>query len=218
MKKLAMLLTTVSALSCGKIDASSVTVTPVASKDLTGIYLGATTGYHSGTGQHKTLTTKRDAGLQGQIGGLFVGIQKDYGKIVVGAEASFDLSNTSGSINDDKTGKFRLRHKNSFGFAARLGTKIGENLYYVKAAYDNSKFSSHLHTSKTSASQSKRLDGFMPGVGIEKMINANLVLGAEWSYAIYNGKHFITQLENETVKDYNSPSLSHIKMRLAYKW
>lgn len=209
--------------------AASIATSAVADTNMTGFYIGANGGYGAGTDKtHITnnggINRKNDRGLQGAVGGLHLGFQKDFGQFVAGLEGSASLSNTKGSFTNG-TGvnaqKATFKRKNALGVAGRLGVKLNCWLAYAKLGYENAKFSSSLNNVAGlvgSASKNKRLNAFVPGIGFETMLSDHVMFGGEWTYSLYSGKKFNKNQGVAQVSDKHKPRIGDFKLRLGYKF
>ena len=122
--------------------------------------------------------------LDGVIGGAQVGIQHQWGNIVLGAEISTSsgkLSKTSASpyfTSDIETGKIN----SLFLATARLGYAHNNWLIYVKGGYASAdvEFQAYDRVANSGYGQTKRQDGFAIGGGIEYGLTKNITLGLEY--------------------------------------
>jgi len=212
----------VALLATSAVVASVATAAVADSNNLTGFYIGATGGYGAGTSEHKVgkpSSSKSDFGMKGAVGGLYLGFQKDFGKMVAGLEGSASLSNTEGtSKSKSRFGSYKstFKRKDAYGIALRLGAKINNWFVYGKAGYENAKFSLRSRGFGTSASKTKRLGGFVPGIGFETMVSNHVMVGAEWTYSLYKGKNFAGK--KNTTRNHESPRIGDFKVRLGYKF
>jgi opacity protein-like surface antigen len=207
--------------------AATIATSAVAdSKNMTGVYVGGNIGYGAGTDHTKFINNaarvdiKRDTGMNGVVGGVHLGLQKDFGQFVAGLEGSASLSNTKGSFSSG-IARTTFKRKNALGVAGRLGVKLNCWLVYAKLGYENAKFASHLNNFNvvpSSAGKNKRLNAFVPGIGFETMLNNNVLIGGEWTYSLYDGKNFNNTLRGVNVSDKHKPRIGDFKLRLGYKF
>jgi outer membrane immunogenic protein len=189
--------------------------------DMTGLYVGGNIGYGSGT--NHILAEDEDvpgdvmhlkSGMKGMGGGLHLGFQQMFNNLVAGIETSASLNNSNGIGINMKNGTENLRisvkRKNSFGVSGRLGTIINNWLVYGKIGYENAKFCFSAKDESESEYKSRRLNGFVPGIGFETLLTQNVMLGAEWSYAMYKNKNFDETKIKARVGDF--------KLRVSYKF
>lgn len=210
--------------------AASIATSAVANTNMTGVYVGANVGYGAGsdksnfTDKNAKTFVKNDKGMTGAVGGLHLGFQKDFGQFVAGLEGAANLSNTKSSFssNSGLAGeKSTFKRKNAFGVAGRIGVKLNCWLAYAKLGYENARFSSSLNNFDVitgSASKSKRLNAFVPGIGFETMLNNHVIVGAEWTYSLYSGKNFNNKIGTTNVSDKHKPRIGDFKLRLGYKF
>lgn len=189
---------------------------------MTGFYAGVNVGYGAGRtnidSKNLTSPVKNDAGLEGVIGGLHLGYQHDFNnQFVGGLELSGNLSNTNGKVSVDGDKITDLKRKHAFGIAARLGMKINSWLAYVKLGWESAKFDltgASTAAADATAKKSHRLNGFVPGIGMETMLTQNIMFGGEWTYTMYSSKSFKTGDIDHKVK----PRIGDFKLRLSYKF
>jgi opacity protein-like surface antigen len=164
---------------------------PTLTYDWTGIYAGG----HVGGAVTKSVWTYTDLlpslDIMGQsqngfAGGGHVGVQKQWGSVVLGAEAAYtwmDQEATSTSSVVDRsltsTAKSLLLVTGKFGVA-------WENiLAYSKAGYAMGDVAYRTTTTSTGAlltSSSDREQGWTAGVGLEYALWTHVILGVEYDY------------------------------------
>lgn len=183
MKKLALMLASVAAFT-------SVANAAVEGKNFTGFYVGGHLGY--GSGAAKSAGT--DLGHKGVLGGLHVGFGKEFSnKLFLGLEAFGNLSKVEGKNDGVKN-----KRRNDFGAAFRPGFVCGNALLYVKAGISS--------TTWKTAGHSKRVTGFVPGLGVSFMTSEHVTLGLEGTHTLYK-KH-----------DGIKARTTDVTGRVSYKW
>lgn len=202
--------------------ALSLATAAIAEGNFTGFYAGANLGYGTGKVDFNNnlaapASTKADLSVSGMIGGLHGGYQYQIESFVLGAEAALSLSNTEGSVTTSAI-KSALKRKNSFILAGRLGYVMNSNLLpYVKLGWDNASFEQKTTGSVTAAnniSKSKRINGFVAGLGLDALVGQNFMVGGEWSYTFYSK----TTLVGGATNNSSTPRIADFKVRLGYKF
>jgi outer membrane immunogenic protein len=138
-----------------------------------------------------TLLFNYDQSETSFTGGVQVGWQKQWGNLVVGAEAGFsllhfDTSEISPLLADlgqpDLIRSVEVR--DIFTLTGRLGYTDGRWLAYVKGGLANAEVDVGYTDTLTGAttSSSGRETGWIAGIGIDYALTHNLVLGVEYNY------------------------------------
>jgi hypothetical protein len=211
--------------------AAALATSAMAAETFTGPYAGVNFGYGAGhidaktTAKHGagTESTKNNNGLKGVIGGLHLGYQKDFGQFVAGLEASANLSNTEGKNRADKYSS-SLKRKNAYGIAARLGMTLNTWLAYVKLGYESAQFEAKFTDTFAAApnqingKKKSRINGFVPGFGMETKLTPNVMFGGEWTYSMYSRKTYKAAAGTTEVTAKSKPSIGDFKLRLSYKF
>ncbi|MBN9413508.1 MAG: outer membrane beta-barrel protein [Candidatus Paracaedimonas acanthamoebae] len=168
MKKLALMLASAAALT-------SVANAAVEGKNFTGFYVGGQLGYGSGKVKQ---TASSDLGTSGVVGGLHVGFGKEFNnRLFLGLEAFGNLSNTEGKLNASGD---KYRRRNEFGAAIVPGFVCGNALLYVTAGISSATWKTTGH--------SKRVTGFVPGLGVAFKTSDRVTVGVQGTQALYK-KH-----------------------------
>lgn len=185
----------------------------------TGFYLGGSLGY--GTGKTKfdnkeagAANVRGDLKMRGPVFGFHTGYQYQMNMFVAGLEAALNLGNTK---KDTKIGAVKVTHKRdfAFGIATRLGVAVESWLLYTKLGWENANFNTNVKLNDfTLYSKNKRSNGFLAGLGVEKLFNNGIMLGGEWTYTQY--KKF--SMASGNVKDSFKPRIHDFKVRLGYKF
>lgn len=208
MKKLAVLLAA-SAFATSAMAAET--------SNMTGFYVGANGGYGVGKSTVKNAAEKAKGtvALDGFLGGLHAGYQKDFGCLVAGLEAHGYLSNTKGNETTSATESLTGKRKHGMGVSGRLGAKLNSWLTYVKVGYDRAKFTTtEKDNGVTLPSKSKNANGLVLGLGAETMVSSNVALGAEITQTLYKG---YTQKSSGVDHKINN-RVADFKLRLSYKF
>lgn len=183
------------------------------SANMTGFYVGANGGY--GVGKTK-ISDSNDVSLSkaldGFLGGLHAGYQKDFGCLVAGLEAHGYLSNTKGTARDTDGDTNATKRKHGYGVSGRLGAKLNSWLTYVKVGYDRAKFTNSGIEDAVRFSRSKNLNGLVLGLGAETMVTSNVALGAEITQTLYKA----VKVKGTDIKLTNR--VADFKLRLSYKF
>lgn len=155
-----------------------------------GVYVGIHGG-HANADVGYTLDFK-DSGAKDQevnhsasglFGGGHVGVQRQWGRVVGGVEASYsalDLSDTAGL----KQSRFsQLDIDDLFTLTVRLGYAFDRWMPYVKAGYASAKVDTSLATAGLKPSAiSGQENGWTVGAGVEFFRGRGLVFGLEYNY------------------------------------
>jgi opacity protein-like surface antigen len=197
--------------------APTIKETKATPKSFTGIYIGLHGGHGTGTSHNKHFLASSHLGLKGLLGGVHLGFQKDFSTVIAGIEVSGALSQTKHKGKTDifqTTAKTSFKRKNAFGGALKLGVNLNDWHVYAKAGYENAKFTHSGAIGADSASKSKRLHAFVPGLGFETFVDTNVLLGAEWTYTLYAKKNF----GDNDLRIHHRAKIGDAKLRLSYKF
>lgn len=168
------------------------------SANMTGFYGALGLGYGVGNNH---IGDAIDLSVDGVVGTLFLGYQKDFGRFVAGLELDGSLTSADGKVVGVK-----LKRKNAFGASAKLGTKLNGWLAYAKLGYRSAQY--ELET--VAGNGKKRFNAFVPGLGMETMITPNIMFGGEWTYDLAGSK----TVEGVKVQ----PRFSEFKLKVGYKF
>ncbi len=129
-------------------------------RDWTGFYAGAQLGY--GWGDVDTDNGVEYGDVEGALGGLHVGFDRDFGQFVLGAEASYNAADLS-------TEGFDLDQMTRIGL--RAGFDAGNALVFLTGGYANARIDV--------AGERNTEDGWFAGIGVDYMLTDNWSLGGQ---------------------------------------
>jgi outer membrane immunogenic protein len=168
--------------------------------DWTGLYIGGHLGAantrnefsYDGTPDPVFLLPEDfEHGTTGFAGGGFVGLQKQWSWLVLGAEASYlwmDQSSSTTSGNDPTT-RLSSNVSNLFMVTGKFGWNWDNLLGYFKAGWatgDVEYRSTATGTGALLTSSSGRETGWTAGAGIEYALWEHVIIGAEYNYIELN--------------------------------
>lgn len=162
--------------------------------------------------------------ITGFLGGLILGIQKETGPVVIGAEIVTAYSDATAKTK--KNGReFTADQNLSVELAARFGVKVAEaTQVYFRLGVQNTEFKHKVPVNEQATGiktkHKKRMTGLLLGVGIEGKITDSFMLGLEFRHTLYkeeklNLKGDIAPIISAT--DRFKPSVSAVMVRLIYK-
>lgn len=241
MKKLsyALLGTTLLGAAAHAEEAASFSAAPVAAPcNFSGAYVGLTFGM--GLTKHgKFLQEQNVAGAEtpspeqnplasGFAGGIFAGYGKEFAsRFYAGLELSYlmDIAKVK-ALDTAPDETVELKKKDTFEAAVRLGLAMNNVLPYIKVGFANSKFQTKFENGENPAkvfNQSKRLNGFVVGAGIDMKVSPKLMAGLGYTYTAYKklkGKD-VTPDGGDVVADNYlrngyKPTSHNIMLRVAY--
>lgn len=155
----------------------------------TGIYVGATAGYSWGH-----LKTPNDATVNhepdGILGGVHMGANWQWNRLVLGIEADLSLTNIDG---EDTTafGAFNVDVESKMKYLGtvrgRLGVAFDRTLVYATGGYAYSEIDGNIRVSAggfpvVSGTDKISLSGWTIGGGVEHAVTNNVVVRAEYLY------------------------------------
>jgi len=172
--------------------------------DWTGLYIGGHLGAANASNEFTydgTLSPPPPVGTglpegfghstTGFVGGGFVGLQKQWSWLVLGAEASYlwmDQSASTVSLNDPNT-RLSSSVSNLFMVTGKFGWNWDNILGYFKGGWatgDVGYRSSVTSTGALLTSSSGRENGWTAGAGIEYAVWEHVILGVEYNYVELN--------------------------------
>lgn len=174
--------------------------------DWTGVYVGVQGGYADGEHSGRTTYTDKsgayDLGggtidLNGGVGGVTLGAQRQFGSLVLGVEGDFSWGDISGDQDFDLPGGYRWNvdtEINKFGtLRGRVGWSLGHLMIYGTGGAAWADISSHELASVTTneqgipkgttvvdAKSSEDKWGWVAGAGAEWQFREGWSLKAEW--------------------------------------
>ena len=173
---------------------------PTVTYDWTGIYVGGHLGAanarrefsYDGTLDPFTLLpeTFEHSGTS-FVGGGFVGLQKQWSSIVIGAEAGYlwmDELQSTGSLNVANT-TLSSSVRNLFLVTGKFGFANDNMLAYFKGGWASSEVgyrSSVTNTGALLTSSGGRESGWTAGVGLEYALWEHVIFGVEYDYVGFN--------------------------------
>ena len=130
----------------------------------------------------------------GYSGGVFVGYNRQYGNIVIGAEAEWNWASLKG---DQTIGGVNINHSvdNYGAIKARLGYAFGPYLLYGHGGLAFAETEATIAAGGFSATANTNHKGYTYGAGLEAMFTNNWTLRVEYAiwdfgsadYGFYNG-------------------------------
>ena len=136
---------------------------------------------------------------EGALVGAQLGINRQFGGILLGGELAFVGTDWHETLNDPATfaqGRFKTVISNLLTVTGRAGVPFGDHLIYGKAGYANGNVAlgaaSGPPVPDITANASHREDGWTAGVGWEYRIGRSLVFGIEYDYVELSGSRFTT--------------------------
>jgi len=135
----------------------------------------------------------------GALVGAQLGINKQFGGILLGGELAFVGTDWHETLNGPATfgdERFKTVISNLLTVTARAGVPLGDHLLYGKAGYANGNVAlgalSGPPIPGITVNPSHREDGWTAGAGWEYRIGRSLVFGIEYDYVDLSGSRFTT--------------------------
>jgi outer membrane immunogenic protein len=168
---------------------------PTSACNFSGFYMGLGLGYGSTKGDMESTTVTASVPtineapmvLNGVTGGIFAGYGKEMGasRVYLGLEAAYLLSGGKFEY-ENSTMEIGMKKKDTLELGLRLGVAMNNALPYVKVGFANSKFEDKtIDTIANSVKESKRLNGFLVGAGIDLKVSRNVMMGLGYTYTMY---------------------------------
>ena len=141
---------------------------------------------------------------EGTVLGGHLGINYQFWRVVIGAEASY----TFGGLSDTVTGpiggfpqdNFKVEASDLFTFTGRLGVAVDKFLLYGKAGFASSLVDvSALSSTGVIASTGQRENGWTVGGGLDTRIFTDVLFGLEYNYVSLSGSRFTTVTTGTTL-------------------
>lgn len=215
---------------CLMLGALTLTSTAAFSHAYGGFYVGAGLGAGVARSEHKfTDATGQGKVSYTKVGGLyefFTGYMQEVGssRTMVGGEAYMTASTAKekenlGTNGQPVVGTVTIKREPAYGVAAILGKLVNPKvMVYAKIAYEMAKYKLDYRFTGANAALSgvkkPSYNGVVPGAGVNYKINANLIVGAEYSFAGTYGKKKVIDA-NGVVCEFN-PGEHRFAVRAAY--
>ena len=155
--------------------------------DWSGLYAGV----HGGYGWSNVDTGIANVHVDGWMGGVHLGLQRQFDRWVIGIEGSYSF----GELDGHRTLTFAgnpLRLDAAISdlllVTGRLGYAWNDRLLYVKAGYAAADVEIGATSFGVTTQARSRLDGWTAGFGLERMLTPNLVIGLEYNYVDLGSK------------------------------
>jgi outer membrane immunogenic protein len=162
---------------------------PGTSVDWSGFYLGI----HGGYGWSRVDTGLASVDVDGWLGGGHIGVQRQFDRWVLGLEASFSFGELDGHRTLDIGGaplRLEAAVSDLLLITGRLGYAWDDRLLYVKAGYAAADVEAAVTFLGTTNEVRARLDGWTAGIGLERMVTPNIIIGLEYNYIELGSKSF----------------------------
>jgi outer membrane immunogenic protein len=118
------------------------------------------------------------AGWDFDLGGAFAGVEAMVGS----SDAGLIVSGTDG-VDE---GRLSIRAKGTYGFAGRIGAKVGEDTgVYAKVGWINTRIKGRIEENGVSDSASDGQSALLYGAGIQTFISDTISLRGEFTFADY---------------------------------
>ncbi len=197
--------------------------------NLSGVWMGVAVGSAtSGSTSYKaTLNNdtvlKNDTPLKGFLGEILAGVQKDFGKVVVGGELVIGFGTAKTSKKLEPPQEYKADQKAVLEIAARLGFKVSDTVQvYARAGGAMTNFERQIPVDEgltaVKIKQKSKLFGVVLGFGVEAKIMEQFLVGLEVKQTSY--KEDTTNQAGEfgdTVKDTFKPKVVAVMFRFSYK-
>ncbi|MBB1491542.1 porin family protein [Paracoccus sp. MC1854] len=204
------------------VEPAPVIVAPAAS-DWQGGYAGITLGYAFGgddrvgayTADDRFIANLGDAEISGANGGLHVGYRWQRNRWVIGPELSYTFSNISDDFGYDVPGLGSGTFKSEVDDLWALKLKTGylarpDTLVYGIAGYQEGNFT----LSAGGSDVEYDADGYVVGLGVERLINDRLSVTGEWEYSDFG----TTDVEILGANTSASSSFHNVKVGLNFRF
>lgn len=208
----------------------------------TGFYIGVHGGYADGNADYTFLTPGptgtggnfepigrvRPNEPEGGFGGIHVGYNKQFNRIVLGLEGSLSSAQIDDETLENVANNYRINSDVDWfaTVALRAGIAFDRTLLYVKGGYAATSLDfkaefENGNATTTKISNDYDLDGYVVGAGVEYAITSNVILGVEYTYMDFGSETFTgaatnTGITPETVRA--ELDVETISARLTYKF
>jgi outer membrane immunogenic protein len=195
-----------------------------------GVYFGANSGWAfadiesnfvpAGTGND---SVDHDA----QIVGGQLGIQHQFGNIVLGVEAGHSFAfrdNFANTVCPNPARTCGKRFDDVMTIGPRLGWAMGKYMPYLAGGYANASFSHESFLTATNGAQlvgRERFAGWYVGGGVDMALAAGWTIGLEYRHYEFEDKAFLTSdlVGNRSADVRNvDPSLDTVTVRVSWKF
>lgn len=192
------------------------------SYDWSGIYLGASVGGAWGDASWRftdggSVPNPNPQNFNDVVGGLHVGIQHQWGSIVLGVEANYIFNSLDGSADCPNTDfNCNLEIKQTWEVGPRAGFAWNNFLIYATGGYANARVETQTPLKATGVNfdaSKEDQDGFYVGGGLDWGITRNIILGVEYQHLDFDTVEHQT-IENRTI----DPSFDLVRARLTFKF
>lgn len=214
------------------ISALTLMITPLhsACHNLSGAYVGVGLGSNIagnvlyGASENDNAVFKSTEAINGFLGGIILGVQKEAGPIVLGAELVTAYS--TATVKQRNGGReFAADQALSVELGARFGLKIAQtNQLYFRLGVESTEFKRKFPVDAVAigidSNEKKRMTGLLLGVGFEGKLNDSFMLGVEFRHTMYAEEKVSlkgTTLPSIEVTDRFKPTVSAVMVRLLYK-
>jgi outer membrane immunogenic protein len=167
-----------------------------------------------------TVPTPNPVDMDGWLGGIHIGAQRQFGNIVIGVEVNYlgvDVDGTSACPN--AAFNCIVRWRDLWTIGPRLGFAANNFLFYATVAYANGSIRTSTPLVATGIPfdvSSARHDGWAGGLGAEFALWPNLVFGVEWLHVELSAKQHLGVPFVATEVRRITPSFDLIRARLSW--
>jgi outer membrane immunogenic protein len=198
--------------------------------DWSGVYFGLHSGYQWSNydASYTNFPTSWGVSNDGPVVGAQLGIQHQFGQIVLGVETSitFAVRDDFGStLCPNPAFTCTARFDDVYTIGGRIGYAAGHWMPYVTGGYAAARFEDERRFTAAGTlfgSGSERHDGWYIGGGVEWMVGQSWVLGVEYRHYELDDKTYnfhtpagVAQPLEQTIGDV---SLDTVTARVSWKW
>jgi outer membrane immunogenic protein len=190
--------------------------------DWSGVYVGATVGYGWSSSAHEDVGAfSASFDMDGVVGGVTLGVNRQVGRIVYGLEADFSASGIKGNAPVAAfCGGNCVTELEWFGtLRGRVGVTMSPTLLYITGGLAYGRLSASIGNPVLSSGSSTEF-GWTVGAGVEHALNRHWSIKAEYLY-VDLGSNF----RYDTVQACGAPGcqafydgFSIARMGLNYRW
>jgi outer membrane immunogenic protein len=166
----------------------------------------------------------------GAVGG-FVGVQRQFGQIVLGVEGGYLAGFGRASLGETPsisiftpggTGTAQAKLRDIWSIGGRIGWATGNWMPYVTGGFANGSFQFDAQDSEATERARASTSGGYIGGGIDWAVTTNWIVGVEYRHYAFSAKTVAGVLNNEPNEVFESvrfaPSTDTIVGRLSYKF